>query len=1200
MASLGSNITIGFINIRGPGLSIGKQLEIQQFILDHRIDICHLQEINIDDDTFSSCTNLISNYEVIVNNNCNKYGTASLVRSDLQVTNVGLDQEGRVIIFDIVGGFTCGNLYLPSGTSGIPKTKREHYCAEVIPQLLTNRKEVGICGGDMNCIVDLKDATKNPQTKMSPSLRSLVNNFSWVDSFRSLHPTTDTYSRYYSSDRYGEGASRIDRAYHWGGVSVLQAGYHSISFSDHMAHVIEYQLPAPMERILGPRARPTFKVKPDVVMDDVFKARLKVGMADWQPAKDNGLDVLRWWEMLVKPGIRRLAIERGRELTKERRGALGLLQVRQAYLTKKLQSGELARLSELREVNLRMEAWYNVESSKIALQSQIQDMEQSEKIRINHQSLHQKASTRTSILRLQTESGLLEGHAACAQHLEQTVAAHLLQPAALDTAAQQFLLSEVQQVFTEADNTMMRALPDKEEVRTVLMSCRAHAAPGTDGLTAHLYQKHWDLLGDGLTEVILAVFRGQQPTASQRTSQMVFGSKPKKQQSLKPSDKRKISLLNTDFKMISGLQAARLRSTMTRTVSKNQLVAGSDRRLHHGIALARDAIQAAGRSRAGCGILDTDLISAFCNMVLTWSLLVLRKKGLCEEACARIANMYKNNYSIVVVNNVLGRCIENKRLTIRQGDKISMELFVFGIDPVLEYLESRLRGIPIFSLPVEGPQPAPGPPTPGPPTRRPAAGRQRNSRTISTPPTLPPLESRYILVGYCDDLKPAITSMDEFLLVDRIMTIFERSSGCPMHRDPTSGKCKFLPLGRWRGTLTQEDLPCNFFRLSEHLDMLGVTLKATYTATRKANGEELVARMRNVVGPWRAGRHMALTMRPHLLNSTAFSKLYHRCTTGDLRVADSVAISKLAKSWLYADMLEKPEQLALHRDTRDGGLGLHRVDLRALAFLISSFLETAVQPAFQRVTYHEALFRYYVLDEPIRKPELPPYFRGAFFPVIRRLHASPLGTRFIKVKQIYRFLIEEELMTEEAAGGGPRALLPLRVELSSPGTDWPRSWRLARQRGLGPQLSSFLYKLLHQILPTGERVARILPAASPACTRCEADPPALETLYHSLFACPANHGVTASLVAGLRHYMPLVTPLHILTLDFQVAESMELPVTWVTATFLSSLWTLRTEARAVHLYKIRSDLESACRILTETKFQNEALLAGQVITDVFS
>ena len=81
--------------------------------------------------------------------------------------------------------------------------------------------------------------------------------------------------------------------------------------------------------------------------------------------------------------------------------------------------------------------------------------------------------------------------------------------------------------------------------------------------------------------------------------------------------------------------------------------------------------------------------------------------------------------------------------------------------------------------------------------------------------------------------------MEEFTLVDKAMKLFEHSSGCKMHRDPTAGKCKFLALGRWKGTLTQEDLPCNFFSLSDHLDMLGVTLMATHTATRKANGDEL-------------------------------------------------------------------------------------------------------------------------------------------------------------------------------------------------------------------------------------------------------------------------------------------------------------------------------------------------------------------------
>ena len=82
---------------------------------------------------------------------------------------------------------------------------------------------------------------------------------------------------------------------------------------------------------------------------------------------------------------------------------------------------------------------------------------------------------------------------------------------------------------------------------------------------------------------------------------------------------------------------------MTRTVSHLQLVAGSDRRIHHGIALARDAIYAAGKSGLGCGILDTDLVAAFDWMVMDWVQLVLAKKGMCDEAITRISNLYSSN-----------------------------------------------------------------------------------------------------------------------------------------------------------------------------------------------------------------------------------------------------------------------------------------------------------------------------------------------------------------------------------------------------------------------------------------------------------------------------------------------------------------------------------------------------------------------------
>ena len=62
-------------------------------------------------------------------------------------------------------------------------------------------------------------------------------------SYRQLHPDTKAFSRYFNGAEGGIGASRIDRCYKWGNVTIVEAGYLSIAFSDHMVHVVKLTLP---------------------------------------------------------------------------------------------------------------------------------------------------------------------------------------------------------------------------------------------------------------------------------------------------------------------------------------------------------------------------------------------------------------------------------------------------------------------------------------------------------------------------------------------------------------------------------------------------------------------------------------------------------------------------------------------------------------------------------------------------------------------------------------------------------------------------------------------------------------------------------------------------------------------------------------------------------------------------------------------
>ena len=399
-----------------------------------------------------------------------------------------------------------------------------------------------------------------------------------------------------------------------------------------------------------------------------------------------------------------------------------------------------------------------------------------------------------------------------------------------------------------------------------------------------------------------------------------------------------------------------MKEVATHTLSHLQLVAGNNRRIHHGINLARNAIQAAGRNaRNGCGILDTDLIAAFDFMCLEWAFMVLVKKGLDKRIIARLENLYKENISVVVVNNIPGRAVKNIRMSLRQGDLPSMHLFSFGIDPVLTYLDKRLQGILITSLPLHGP----------------------------VLPGLPPLglvEERYKVIGYADDIKPAITCMQEFKVVDDAMLLFENSSGCQLHRDPSTQKCKFLPLGRWRGTLDQADIPCPYMTISDHLDMLGVELRATWTQTRKANCDIMQDRVEKTVRQWRSGKFMHLSMRSWSMNSYCLPKVWFRAHCVDLRQLDISKIHGQVKSWVNADQFLKPEEMILFRPPSFGGLGVHNVKLKAQAALIRSFLETAIHPQFIHSLYHSILFRYHVLgDSSVPDPGYPPFYPKDFF-----------------------------------------------------------------------------------------------------------------------------------------------------------------------------------------------------------------------------
>ena len=400
----------------------------------------------------------------------------------------------------------------------------------------------------------------------------------------------------------------------------MESVYIATAFSDHFGLLTKVKVPYDLIFKGIPRRPPSFKISNEVARDQIFQKRVSAAMIEWKKILHEGLGILTWWELVVKPGLRKIGVSRGREIRKEQRGELNLLLIKQAYLVKKLNSnsGRLLQVYlDLKSVQLKVNEWYMNQSKKIQEQCRKDEFAPDEATRIYHHSLHRKSIKQRSILSLETEEGLIEGHDSCSSYLEGKVKELIGSSAALDITAQQTLLNITEKVYNDEDNLMLEATPSKDELFKTLKLSNINASAGTDGITALVYKECWKDLGDSLLEVCKSIFLGAEPTTSMRTAKINFCPKPKKPNSSKPSDKRRISVLNCDFKLYEGLLARRFRKVGGRTLSPLQYVAGRNRIIHHGIARARDAITSANRLNLRCGIGDLDYIAAFDYLVLS-------------------------------------------------------------------------------------------------------------------------------------------------------------------------------------------------------------------------------------------------------------------------------------------------------------------------------------------------------------------------------------------------------------------------------------------------------------------------------------------------------------------------------------------------------------------------------------------------------
>ena len=255
-------------------------------------------------------------------------------------------------------------------------------------------------------------------------------------------------------------------------------------------------------------------------------------------------------------------------------------------------------------------------------------------------------------------------------------------------------------------------------------------------------------------------------------------------------------------------------------------------------------------------------------------------------------------------------------------------------------------------------------------------------------------------------------------------------------------------------------------------------------------------------------------------------------------------------------------------------MGLFNVKMRSLACLIRTFLETATNPNFRHSLYHVLLYRYHVLGETsLPNPGVPPFYDENFFATIRHFHeTSPLNIAVMTIKQWYSVLIEDRVLISPATENNPQLLLSVRAEILSPTTDLRNSWRLLRIKGVESKLSAFLFKLLHRLLATQDRVSR-LRGEDGICIVCHVD---TEYLNHAFFTCPQSRVAGLALLCWVQVLCPNLQPEDVL--ELRLGEALpdvdELAAVYTIATGLFYIWESRKLKKQITHFLVRAVLEA--------------------------
>uniref|UniRef100_A0A3B1J8J0 Reverse transcriptase domain-containing protein n=1 Tax=Astyanax mexicanus TaxID=7994 RepID=A0A3B1J8J0_ASTMX len=234
-----------------------------------------------------------------------------------------------------------------------------------------------------------------------------------------------------------------------------------------------------------------------------------------------------------------------------------------------------------------------------------------------------------------------------------------------------------------------------EELEVVVFKMQLNKSPGTDGLTANFYRFFWNDIKNILFRALHACIVRKTLTPSMKEGLISLIPKSGKDKRL-INNLRPITLLNTDYKILSGALAARLKRGISAIISETQSGFLKDCSIHNNIRLVLDLLDYSDLFNEGGYMLFLDFYKAFDCVEHPFIMQTLAHFGFGPKFLNIVEMLYNNINSSVSLARGTSPRFQVKR-GIRQGCPASPLLFIMVAEMLSILIKSsNIEGIDIF------------------------------------------------------------------------------------------------------------------------------------------------------------------------------------------------------------------------------------------------------------------------------------------------------------------------------------------------------------------------------------------------------------------------------------------------------------------------------------------------------------------------